>query len=201
MWTGLVQYKAWVPGSTRSPGEVTRREATVIPFRVGGSGQGAAAPISFPRRGGREAVTGRPADATLPSAKTGEAPAPPPGLSGTGPRGRMTSFSVWEHPVSHLRELFDDNRRSWDARVPAHVDSAFYGVRAFLEGANTLTPLDRELVGEVEGQRLLHLMCHFGLDTLSWQRLGAQATGVDFSGAALAKARELNAQLGLSARF
>jgi len=113
----------------------------------------------------------------------------------------MTSFSVWEHPVSHLRELFDDNRRSWDARVPAHVDSAFYGVRAFLEGANTLTPLDRELVGEVEGQRLLHLMCHFGLDTLSWQRLGAQATGVDFSGAALAKARELNAQLGLSARF
>src|SRR5690606_29437217 len=97
MWTGLVQYKAWVPGSTRSPGEVTRREATVIPFRVGGSGQGAAAPISFPRRGGRDAVTGRPADATLPSAKTGEAPAPPPGLSGAlrGSPGLSGALRGW----------------------------------------------------------------------------------------------------------
>ena len=112
----------------------------------------------------------------------------------------MTSH-LPERPMSELKELFEDNRRSWDARVPVHVDSEFYGVQAFLAGESSLAPFERELVGEVSGKRLLHLMCHFGMDTLSWQRLGANATGVDFSGAALAKARELNDRLGLSARF
>ena len=28
----------------------------------------------------------------------------------------------------------------------------------------------------------MHLQCHFGLDTLSWARLGAPVTGLDFSG-------------------
>ncbi len=51
------------------------------------------------------------------------------------------------------------------------------------------------------GKRLLHLQCHFGLDTLSWARLGATVTGVDFSGRAIALARRLAAQSGLPATF
>ena len=39
-------------------------------------------------------------------------------------------------------------------------------------------------LGDVPGQSLLHLQCHFGIDTLSWARLGATVTGADFSPAA-----------------
>lgn len=40
---------------------------------------------------------------------------------------------------------------------------------------------EREDLGSVEGLTLLHLQCHFGLDTLSWARLCATVTEVDFS--------------------
>ena len=40
------------------------------------------------------------------------------------------------------------------------------------------------MVGDVAGKSLLHLQCHFGIDTLSWARLGARVTGADFSPAA-----------------
>jgi hypothetical protein len=39
-----------------------------------------------------------------------------------------------------------------------------------------------------------------GQDTLSWARLGAQMTGLDFSPAAIAAARDLAAQIGLADR-
>ena len=41
------------------------------------------------------------------------------------------------------------------------------------------------------GKSLLHLHCHFGLDTLSFTRLGAEVTGVDFSEPAIEAARDL----------
>jgi len=46
---------------------------------------------------------------------------------------------------------------------------------------NKLHELEVGEVGPAAGKTLLHLQCHFGLDTLSWARLGAQVTGVDFS--------------------
>ena len=49
--------------------------------------------------------------------------------------------------------------------------------------------------------RLLHLQCHFGLDTLSWARLGAaRVTGVDFSRPAIAFATALATEIGLADR-
>lgn len=93
------------------------------------------------------------------------------------------------------------NNAMWDARVPVHVASAWYNVDHFRSGALVLDDLERAGVGDVDGKSLLHLQCHFGLGTLSWARLGARATGVDFSGAAIAQARELATQLRLPARF
>ena len=63
-----------------------------------------------------------------------------------------------------------------------------------------IEPWEREEVGDVTGKRLLHLQCHFGLDTLSWARLGAEATGVDFSEPAIAFARALAAETDLADR-
>ena len=71
----------------------------------------------------------------------------------------------------------------------------------FKAGAITLNDIEREEVGPVAGKSLLHLQCHFGMDTMSWSRLGARATGVDFSDAAIGLARELSAELGLDTRF
>lgn len=93
------------------------------------------------------------------------------------------------------------NLKSWNARVPVHAASRFYDAAGFLRGRNALLPLERREVGPVKGKRLLHLQCHFGLDTLSWARLGARVTGADFSGEAIARARGLAAQAGLPADF
>jgi len=95
----------------------------------------------------------------------------------------------------------EDNRLRWDDAVPHHVRSAFYDMRGFLEGACTLRPFELEELGEVEGLRLLHLMCHMGQDTLSWARRGARVTGLDFSGEALRVARMLAERLEIDARF
>jgi SAM-dependent methyltransferase len=92
------------------------------------------------------------------------------------------------------------NRRLWDARTPIHVASDFYDVDGFRAGATSLRPLEVEEVGDVAGKRLLHLQCHFGLDTLSWARLGADVTGLDLSGEAVAAARTLAADLDLGGR-
>ncbi|MET9270616.1 class I SAM-dependent methyltransferase [Kribbella sp. NPDC003557] len=99
------------------------------------------------------------------------------------------------------RARIERNRAAWDLRAAAHLSSGFYDVDGFRAGGSSLRAFEVEAVGDVRGKRLLHLMCHFGLDTLSWARLGADVTGVDFSGAAVDAALELAGEVGLAARF
>jgi len=96
---------------------------------------------------------------------------------------------------------FAANRARWDEVVEIHAASDFYGVDRFLAGESTLLGLDLEEVGEVAGKSLLHLQCHFGMDTLSWAREGATVTGLDFSSEAVATARDLAKRAGLEATF
>lgn len=96
---------------------------------------------------------------------------------------------------------FKANMAHWDDVTPIHARSAFYDLKGFRTGRLTLTPVEREEVGEVNGKSLLHLQCHFGLDTLSWARLGARVTGVDFSNRAIDLARSLAKDVGLEAAF
>ena len=56
-------------------------------------------------------------------------------------------------------------------------------------------------MGDVTGKSLLHLQCHFGMDTLSWARRGARVTGVDFSPQGIAAARRLATETAIDARF
>ena len=93
------------------------------------------------------------------------------------------------------------NRELWDELAGIHAESAFYDVDGFLSGRCTLMPLECQELGDVAGRRLLHLQCHFGLDTLSWARRGAIATGVDFSPRAIDLARGLAERAGLNAEF
>lgn len=93
------------------------------------------------------------------------------------------------------------NKASWNRRVEFHLRSEFYGVEDFLQGKSSLNSIELDLLGEVRGKSILHLQCHFGQDTLSLGRLGAQVTGVDLSDAAIEAANKLSAQTGIPAKF
>ncbi|HEY0977555.1 MAG TPA: class I SAM-dependent methyltransferase [Flavobacteriales bacterium] len=100
-----------------------------------------------------------------------------------------------------LANPFEQNKAHWNAKVEHHVASKFYDVEGFVAGRNSLTPIELELLGDVQGKRVLHLQCHFGQDTLSLARLGAEVTGLDLSDAALTEARKLAERCGLKADF
>ncbi len=111
----------------------------------------------------------------------------------------MEKTDPGEDPVGNT--YIEINRKLWNKRTAFHVQSEFYDVAGFLEGKNTLNSIELDLLGDVKGKKILHLQCHFGLDSLSMARMGAQVTGVDLSDAAIDKANELSATAGLSARF
>ena len=98
-------------------------------------------------------------------------------------------------------EWRERNRESWDERVPIHAGGKFYDVASFKAGQERLQPFEIAEVGDVSGKDLLHLQCHFGIDTLSWARRGAHVAGLDFSGPAVETARSLASELGLDATF
>lgn len=93
------------------------------------------------------------------------------------------------------------NRAWWDERVPIHVASRLYDLPSFKAGQSRLRPFEEAELGPVAGKELLHLQCHFGIDTLSWARLGARVTGLDFSAPAVEAARKLASELSLEATF
>ncbi|MSP78274.1 MAG: class I SAM-dependent methyltransferase [Dehalococcoidia bacterium] len=93
------------------------------------------------------------------------------------------------------------NRALWDELTNIHSRSSFYDVGGFKKGKSTLSPIEVGEVSDVRGKLLLHLQCHFGLDTISWARMGAKATGVDFSERAITLARKLARETGSDAKF
>jgi len=102
----------------------------------------------------------------------------------------------------HEHEIAD-NRKLWDAWTAIHTTGSFYDTQRFRDDPSDvrIDQWERVEVGDVTGKTLLHVQCHFGLDTLSWARLGAaKVTGVDFSEPAIAFARELAAETGLAER-
>ena len=100
-----------------------------------------------------------------------------------------------------MNEYTEANRRHWDEITPVHAASDFYDVASFKAGKSALKPVELEELGNVRGKTLLHLQCHFGLDTLSWAREGAVVTGIDFSEQAIETARALAAETNTEARF
>ena len=100
-----------------------------------------------------------------------------------------------------MDKYIKDNLELWNEMTPINANSVFYDVEGFKKGRNTLLSIELEEVGDVSGKSLLHLQCHFGMDTLSWARLGAKTTGVDFSDKAIALARSLSKETGIKSDF
>ena len=99
------------------------------------------------------------------------------------------------------REL---NLNAWNERASAHAQSPDYAFERFLAEPDFLSGVvrfDRPLLGDIAGQRAVHLQCHIGTDTISLARLGAEVTGLDFSAASLAEARKLASATGTAVEF
>ncbi len=96
---------------------------------------------------------------------------------------------------------FEVNRELWNKRTVVHKDSDFYDLPSFINGKNSLNEIELRELGDVKGKKILHLQCHFGMDTLSLARMGAEITGVDLSDTAIEKARKLTDRLSLNATF
>jgi SAM-dependent methyltransferase len=93
------------------------------------------------------------------------------------------------------------NRAMWDERTPLHLKSPIYDIDGFKAGRLSLRRHEIADLGDVDGKDLVHLQCHIGLDTLSWARLGARVTGLDFSPAAVQAATALAHEIGIAANF
>jgi SAM-dependent methyltransferase len=101
-----------------------------------------------------------------------------------------------------MDKYLKNNKALWNEITPIHAQSDFYDVEGFKNGRSSmLYPIEREEMGDISGKSLLHLQCHFGMDTLSWARLGAKVTGVDFSDKSIDLARSLSKELEIDAEF
>lgn len=99
------------------------------------------------------------------------------------------------------KEYMESNRKLWNEMTPIHIKSDMYAVNEFKKKKDSLYEIEINELGNVSGKSMLHLQCHFGLDTLSWSRRGAQVTGIDFSDKAIEYAKKLSKETNLPANF
>jgi len=99
------------------------------------------------------------------------------------------------------QQYFDANRDAWNKKTFVHKNSSFYDIVSFKADKTSLNEIELKELGSVNGKTLLHLQCHFGMDTLSWAREGAIVTGIDFSEEAIKTAEELREELNIPAEF
>ena len=100
-----------------------------------------------------------------------------------------------------MTEHREINRRLWDEWTSEGFTPAFDFIERFKDNAEHMRSFELKEVGDVAGKSLLHLQCHFGLDTLAWARHGARVTGADFSEEAIGRAKALAQEVGLEADF
>lgn len=99
------------------------------------------------------------------------------------------------------QEYFEVNRALWNEKTKHHVDSEFYDMESFLDGATSLNEPELALLGDVTGKSIIHLQCHFGQDSLSLARMRAKVTGTDISDDAIAYGQKMANELALDAKF
>jgi SAM-dependent methyltransferase len=100
-----------------------------------------------------------------------------------------------------MNEYLEANRKRWEELTTEHERSPFYDLEGFKAGKDRLRSIELSELGDVSGKTMLHLQCHFGMDTLAWARRGAVVTGVDFSEKAITLARSLSEELNIPAEF
>lgn len=99
------------------------------------------------------------------------------------------------------KNYIEINRQSWNNRVETHLKSEFYDLDGFMDGKTSLNEIELNLLGDIKGKTILHLQCHFGQDTISLSRLGAEVTGIDLSDKAIESAKQIAKDTNSNAKF
>jgi len=100
-----------------------------------------------------------------------------------------------------MEDYLRANQEWWNKATSIHANSKLYDLQGFKKGKSSLNTIELEELGDVQGKTLLHLQCHFGMDTLSWAREGAIATGVDLSEESIKLAKILSEEIKVPATF
>ena len=100
-----------------------------------------------------------------------------------------------------MNEYLEANRKRWDELTLEHESSPFYDLAGFKAGKDRLRSIELSELSDVAGKTMLHLQCHFGMDTLAWARRGAIVIGVDFSQKAITLAQSLSEEFSIAAEF
>jgi ubiquinone/menaquinone biosynthesis C-methylase UbiE len=95
----------------------------------------------------------------------------------------------------------ETNKKSWNKKTNIHIKSAFYDNENFLKGKSSLKAIELNLLGNISGESILHLQCHFGQDSISLSRLGANVTGIDLSDEAIKRAKEFASLTNCQTKF
>lgn len=113
--------------------------------------------------------------------------------------------------MDHKTEAVHDNLENWNDRADVHAHGGYGDLTKLINDPHEITGTVRRDLAvlqpflpeqSVAGQRLLHLQCHIGTDTLCWARLGAQSVvGLDFSPQSLTYARDLAKQAGVEINY
>ena len=96
---------------------------------------------------------------------------------------------------------YETNREAWNEKTGVHIKSDFYDNENFLKGKSSLKSIELNLLGNLTGKSVLHLHCHFGQDSISMSRLGADVTGIDLSDKAIKSAKEFAGQTHTQTKF
>lgn len=100
-----------------------------------------------------------------------------------------------------INNFIETNRANWNQKTEEHFHSQLYDVKGFLEGESPLNAIELEHLGDIKGKKILHLQCHFGMDSIALSQMGAVVTGVDFSNEAIKQARLLADKSGTDTKF
>ncbi len=93
------------------------------------------------------------------------------------------------------------NIEFWDELAEIHTGESDYQLNTYSPTEYELKDLDIELLGNINGKRVLHLQCHIGLDSMALEKLGADVTAVDYSKRAIDTANELKSRFDMKTRF
>ena len=103
--------------------------------------------------------------------------------------------------MSNYNKYIEINKKAWNTRTPIHIKSKFYNHEKFKNGETSLNPIELNALGNIKAKSLLHLQCHFGQDSISFARMGAKVTAIDFSNVAIHEAKKIAKETNTDVNF
>ena len=103
--------------------------------------------------------------------------------------------------MTHFKRYLEINKTAWNKRTPIHIKSNFYNNEKFKTSGKSLHSIELDAIGNIKNKTILHLQCHFGQDSISLAKLGAQVTAIDFSNIAINEAKKLAKEMKIDVTF